>query len=193
MVNNDGGGFRAHHDEASHFVCGVEEGSAKVMEIVEDGDLPCAICHEEKTIGLVEPRHFYVKVCFEVHRAGETGDVLVAGLIHHGERVEEGFPGGMEGHGAVFYFYVIATAADGFSFDNDIRIGRIMTKGSLQGIWQCVASSLSAPVSIGDTPVSIRYWSLAWYPLETCQYPLDTGIWRGREIPANSILATASK
>ncbi len=26
-----------------------------------------------------------------------------------------------------FYFYEIATAADGFSFDNDKRIGRIMT------------------------------------------------------------------
>ncbi len=102
MVNNDGDGCRAHPDKASHFVCGAEEGSAKVMEIVEDGNLPRAVCHEEKTIGLVEPRHFYVKVCFEVHCAGETGNVLIAGLVHHGERVEEGFPGGVEGHGAVF-------------------------------------------------------------------------------------------
>jgi hypothetical protein len=163
------------------------------MEIVEDGDLPRAVCHEEKTVGLVERRHFYVEVCFEVHCAGETGDVPVAGLFHHGEQVEEGFPGGVEGHGAVFYFYVIATAADGFSFDDDERIGGIMTKGSLQGI---LAMHYKLPLcagSIGDTPVSIGYWSLARYPLEMRRYLLDTGIWRGREIPTNSILAAASK
>jgi hypothetical protein len=33
-----------------------------------------------------------------------------------------------------FYFYEIAMDADGFGFDNDKRIGGIMTKGSLQGI-----------------------------------------------------------
>ncbi len=134
MVNNDGDGCRAHPGKASHFVCGAEEGSAKVMEIVEDGDLPHAVCHKEKTVGLVEPHHFYGEVCFEVHHAGETGNVPVAGLVHCGERVEEGFPGGVEGHGAVFYFYVIATAVDGFGFEDNKRIGRIMTKGSLQGI-----------------------------------------------------------
>jgi hypothetical protein len=48
MVHNDGDGCRAHPDEASYFVCGVEEGSTKVMEIVEDGDLPRAVCHKEK-------------------------------------------------------------------------------------------------------------------------------------------------
>jgi hypothetical protein len=99
----------------------------------------------------------------------------------------------VEGHGAVFYFYVIATAADGFSFDDDERIGGIMTKGSLQGI---LAMHYKLPLcagSIGDTPVSIGYWSLARYPLEMRRYLLDTGIWRGREIPTNSILAAASK
>jgi hypothetical protein len=78
---------------------------------------------------LVELRHFQLWVCFEVHRAGETGNVSIAGLVQHGERVEEGVPGGAEGHGA-FYFYDIATAVDGFGFDDNERI---MTKGSLQG------------------------------------------------------------
>ncbi len=127
---------------------------------------------------MVELRHFYVKVCFEVHCAGETGDVPVAGLTHHGEQVEEGFPGGVEGHGAVFYFYVIATAADGFGFDDDERIGGIMTKGSLQGIlamrrklplragihWRHTGIHWvleSGAVSIGDAPISIGYRDLA--------------------------------
>ena len=30
----------------------------KVMGIVEDGDLLRAVCHKEKTVGLVEPRLF---------------------------------------------------------------------------------------------------------------------------------------
>jgi hypothetical protein len=177
MVNNDGDGCRARPDEASHFVCGAEEGSTEVMEIVEDGDLPCAVHHEKKTVGLVEPCHFYVEVCFEVHRASETGNVPVAGLVHRGERVEEGFPGGVEGHGAVF-LYVIATAADGFGFDDNKRIGRIMTKGSLQGIlamrcklplragihWRHTGIHWvleSGAVSIGDALISIGYWNLA--------------------------------
>jgi hypothetical protein len=178
MVNNDRDGCRARPDEASHFVCGAEEGSTKVMEIVEDDDLPCAVCHEEKTIGLVEPHHFYVEVCFEVHCTGETGNVPIAELVHRGERVDEGFPGGVEGHGAVFYFYEIATAADGFGFDDDKRIGGIMTKGSLQGIlamrrklplragihWRHTGIHWvleSGAVSVGDAPISIRYRKLA--------------------------------
>jgi hypothetical protein len=94
-----------------------------------------------------------------------------------------------------FYVYEIATAADGFGFDDNKRISGIMTKGSLKGSSQCVRSSLSVLVSIGDMPVSIGYWRwrLARYPLETHRYPLDTGIWCKREIPANSILAAASK
>ncbi len=96
---------------------------------MEDGDLPRAVCYEKEIVGLVESCHFQLGVCFEVHRAGETGNVSVAGLVQHGERVEEGVPGGMEGHG-VFYFYDIATAVDGFGFGDDERI---MTKGSLQG------------------------------------------------------------
>jgi hypothetical protein len=77
-----------------------------------------------------------------------------------------------------FYFYVIATAADGFSFDNDERIGGIMTKGSLQGIlamhrkfplhasihWRHTGIHWvleSGTVSVGDVPISIGYWNLA--------------------------------
>ncbi len=178
MVNNDGDGCRARPNEASHFVCGAEEGFAKVMEIVEDGDLPHADCHKEKTVGLVEPHHFYVKVCFKVHCTSETGNVPVAGLVHRGEQVEEGFPGSVEGHGTVLYFYVIATAVDGFGFDDDKSIGRIMTKGSLQGILAvCCKLPLcagihwrrtgihwvleSGAVSVGDAPISIGYWNLA--------------------------------
>jgi hypothetical protein len=67
---------------------------------VEDGDLPCAVCHEEEIVGLVESCHFHVGVCFKVHRANETISVLVARLVHRGEQVEEGILGGMEGHGA---------------------------------------------------------------------------------------------
>ncbi len=70
---------------------------------MEDGDLPCAISHEKEIVGLVELRHFQLGVCVEVHYAGETSNVLVAGLVHHGGRVEEGVPGGMEGHGAFLF------------------------------------------------------------------------------------------
>jgi hypothetical protein len=70
---------------------------------VEDGDLPCAVRHAEEVVGLVESRHFYVGICFEIHRAGETGNFPVAGLVHSGERVEEDFRGGMEGHGAFLF------------------------------------------------------------------------------------------
>jgi hypothetical protein len=96
---------------------------------VEDSDLPRAVCHEKETVGLVELHHFQLWVCFEVHRASQTGNVSVAGLVQHGEQVEEGIPGGAEGHGA-FYFYDIARAVDGFGFDDDKMI---MMKGSLQG------------------------------------------------------------
>ncbi len=80
-----------------------KEGSANVIGVVEDGDLPRAVSHEEKIVGLVESCHFQLGVCIEDHRAGETGNVLVAGLVHRGEQVEKGIPGGMEGHG-VFLF-----------------------------------------------------------------------------------------
>ncbi len=88
MVNNDGDGCWAHLDKASYLVHGVEEGSTKVMEVVEDGDLPCAIHHKENDVGLIELHHFFTKVCFEIHCAGETSNVLVARLVHSGEQVE---------------------------------------------------------------------------------------------------------
>jgi hypothetical protein len=63
MVNNDGEGCWAHPDKASHLVYGVKEGSTKVMEVVEDGDLPCAVHHKEKTVGLIE-LHKYILSSF---------------------------------------------------------------------------------------------------------------------------------
>ena len=92
-------------DEASHFVGGVKECLAKIVGVVDDGDFLREVCHKEEAKGLVELRHFYVETCFEVHRAGETGNVSGAGLFCRGEQVEEGCPGGVEDHGAVFYFY----------------------------------------------------------------------------------------
>ena len=75
------------------------------MRVVEDGNLPSTVYHKEETIGLVESHHLYAGVCFEVHRAGETGNVQVAKLVHHGEQVEESFPGGVEDHGADYCSY----------------------------------------------------------------------------------------
>ena len=46
---------------------------------------------------MIELRHFSVGVHLKVHCGDETGDVLVAGLVHRGERVEERCPGGVEG------------------------------------------------------------------------------------------------
>jgi hypothetical protein len=92
-----------------------------------------------------------------------------------------------------FHFYEIATAADGFGFKDNKRISGIMTKGSLQGIL-VMRRKLPLCAGIHWRRTGIHWvWSLARYPLGTRQYPLDTGIWRGREIPANSILAAASK
>ncbi len=89
-------------------------------------------------------------------------DVLVAGLIHHGEQVEEGVPGGMEGHGA-FYFYEIPMAVDGFGFNNDERMRR----------------NYGERIPPRDPGNASHAPSLHQYPLEMPQYPLDTGIWRG--------------
>ena len=57
----------------------------------------------------VERTFFSFGVCFKVHRAGETGNVPVAGLVHCGERVEESCPGGVEGHDGVFLSSTSAT------------------------------------------------------------------------------------
>ncbi len=119
---------------------------------MEDGDLPRAVCHEKETVGLVELHHFQLGVCFEVHRAGETGNVSVAGLVQHGEQVEEGVPGGVEGHGA-FYFNDIATAVDSFGFDDDERI---MMKGSLQG-FLAICQELPLRASIHWRCAGIRW------------------------------------
>ena len=105
MIEDNGGGIWARPDEASHFVGGAKECPPKIVGVVDDGDFLRAVCHEEEIEGLVEPRHFYIEICFKVHRTGETGDVPAAGLVHQGDRVEEDCPGGLEDHGAVFYFY----------------------------------------------------------------------------------------
>ncbi len=99
MVNNDGDGCGARSNKASHLVCGAEEVSAKVVGIMEDGDLLRVVLRKEKAIVLIELHHFYVRVGFKVHHAGVTRDVPVAGLVHRGEQVEESFPGGLVDYG----------------------------------------------------------------------------------------------
>jgi hypothetical protein len=66
-------------------------------------EAPFFVCREEKTVGLVEHRHFYFEACLKIHRTGETGDVLIAGLVHGGDRVKKSFPGGVGGHGIAFF------------------------------------------------------------------------------------------
>ncbi len=103
VVHDDGDGGRANPDEAAYFVGGAEKGAAEVVGVVEDGDLLFVVGRKEKTVGLVEPRHFYVEACLKIHRAGETSDVSIAGLVHRGDRDKKGFPGGVEGHGVAFF------------------------------------------------------------------------------------------
>ena len=79
------------------------------MGVVEDGDPLCAACHKDDVEGLIGPHHFFVGVCLKVHCAGETSNVLVAGVVHHGERVEESCPGGVKGHDGVFLSSTSAT------------------------------------------------------------------------------------
>ena len=121
MIEDNRGGIRASPDEASHFVGGAKECPPNIVGVVDDGDFLQVVCHKEETKVLVELRHFYVKICLELHRASETGNVPVAELIHRDERVEEGCPGGLEDHGAVIYFYEMLLA-DGFGFTNNNRV-----------------------------------------------------------------------
>ena len=58
---------------------------------------------------MIELRHFSVGVHLKVHCGDETGNVLVAGLVLRGERVEESCPGGVEGHDGVFLSSTSAT------------------------------------------------------------------------------------
>ena len=74
----------------------------KLWGLWRNGDPPCAVRHEDNVEGLIELRHFFVGVCLKVHRAGETSNVLVARVVHHGEQVEESCPGDVVGHGGVF-------------------------------------------------------------------------------------------
>ncbi len=50
--------------------------------------LPFFVCREEKTVGLVKHPHFNFEACLEIHRAGETGEVSIAGLVYRGDRVK---------------------------------------------------------------------------------------------------------
>ncbi len=125
---------------------------------MEDGDLPHAVCHEEEIVGLIKWSHFHIWVCFKIHCAGETGDVLAAGLVHFGEQVEKGIPGGVEGHG-VFYFYEIDTAVEGFGFNNDERMRQKYDKR----------------FPTGDPGNSSRAPPQRWYPLGARWYPLEKG------------------
>ncbi len=85
MVHNDRDSRGANPGEAAHFVGGAEEGATKIVGLVEDGDFLFFVCREEKTAGLVKPCNFFFEACLKIHRAGETGDVLIAGLVHHGD------------------------------------------------------------------------------------------------------------
>ena len=44
----------------------------EIMGVVEDGDPPCAACDRDDVEGLIELHHFFVGVCFRVHRASKT-------------------------------------------------------------------------------------------------------------------------
>ena len=68
------------------------------------------VCREEKIVGLVEYPHFFFEACLEIHRAGETGDVSIAGLVYCDDRVKQNFPGGVGGHGVTIF---IATKSYG--------------------------------------------------------------------------------
>jgi hypothetical protein len=88
VVENDRDCIRAHADEASHFVGWAKECPAEVVWVVYDRDLLRVVRDEEEAKGVSKPRHLYVKICFGVHRAGETGDVPVPGLVYRVERGE---------------------------------------------------------------------------------------------------------
>jgi hypothetical protein len=83
-----------------------------------------------------------------------------------------------------FYFYEIATAVDGFGFNDNERMRQKYGKRIPPGD---PGNLLRAP-SLHRYPLEMRR-----YPLEKRRYPLEKGIWHGWEIPANSILAAASK
>ena len=87
----------------------MEEGLAKVVGVVEDDDPPGVVCNKDDVEGLIELHHFFVGICLEVHCAGETSNVPVAGLVHHGKQVEKSCPGGVAGHDSVFLSSTSAT------------------------------------------------------------------------------------
>ncbi len=103
VVKHDGDGGGANPDEAAHFVGWANEGAAEVVGVVKNGDPLLVVRREEKAKGLDKLRNFVAEARFEFHRAGETGDVAVASLVHRGDRGEERFPGGVEMHGFLSY------------------------------------------------------------------------------------------
>jgi hypothetical protein len=112
----------------------------------------------------------YVKVCFEVHRLGKTDNVLVAGLVHRGEQIEEGFQWGMEDHGADFF--VLQMLLDGWLLWQQDGVAKMMTN---------------------DKSIPSRDLGNLLRAPSPRQNQLEKWFWRGWEIPTNSILAAASK
>ncbi len=114
---------------------------------------------------MVESHHVQLGVCVEVHCAGDTGNVLVTGLVHRGEQVKEGVPGGVEGHGAFFISMKLLRLRMALVLTTTRGLAKLYKKGSLQGI---LAMRCKLPLCAGHR-----------YPLETCRYLLGTGVWRG--------------
>ncbi len=133
VVNNDRESRGSFPDKSSHFVRGTKEGSAKVVGVVEDGDLPCAVCHEKKIVGLVELCHFQLGGCFEVHRASETGNVWFPDSLTVVGELKRAF---QEVWRVIVLFISIKLLRLRMASASTMtrRCSRIMTKGSLQGI-----------------------------------------------------------
>ncbi len=82
VVKHDGGGGGPDSDEVAHFVGGAKEGPTEVVGLVEGGDPLLIVCCKEKAEGLDKLCHFFARACLEFYRTGETGNVVVASLVH---------------------------------------------------------------------------------------------------------------
>jgi hypothetical protein len=68
VVKHDGDGGGANPDEAAHFVGWANEGAAKVVGVVKNGDPLLVVRREEKAEGLDELRNFVAEARLEFHR-----------------------------------------------------------------------------------------------------------------------------
>jgi hypothetical protein len=100
---------------------------------MEDGDLPRAVCHEKKIVGLIESRHFQLGVRLKSIVLVKPAMFWLPDLFTVVSKLKRALQEVWRVM-VPFYFYEIAMAADGFGFNDNKRIGRIMTKGSLRGI-----------------------------------------------------------